>query len=540
MGGPSRATPSSESIGVSAGLVALALALRLPFVWIAPNNGTDAMARYMSAVAWLNDPSRLPTVTATGAWLPLHFWLLGAVVWLAHSERSARLFTALLGGLTILPYWGTLRRTFDRRVALASTLAFALFGFHIAYSATTSCEAPTLFFMACGVYAWLRFALGDGWIWCLSAGVTLSAASLIRFDPWITIPVLSLLLLDFSRGWGSLWSNRSAWQRAIIFGLASSFGAVGWMVFSELKWGDPMELPHRTLLINESALPVLRHSLAFRSVVVPVSLLTALSPVVFVLAAGGIVWVLGRGQWAARSLAVLAVTFFVWDDFNAIHNETTQARYTLMYTWLLIPFAFEALRGLARRWPEGWADRRLYGANLVFFVLWNGAIVAAGHYGPAEVADRLGPMSPLLEPHLEIRQLTRWLRRNVSPSDTIVMDEFNWQSGTILQFSGVPPSHAHRISGSAYSNPELLNQEVQAYIRLRHPRFAVCSPYGPIGRLWSLDDKQTANVPELGIALQLEWQGQYWRIYRINYGQSEQTTNLAPARLKRVADLPSS
>src|SRR5690348_5621449 len=110
-------------------LLALALAVRLPFIWIAPNNGTDALSRFEYAEDWLKAPGLLPVATSEHHWLPLHFWLLGSVLSWWHSERGVRLLTALFGALTILPYWGMMRRILDRGVALASAVAFALFSY---------------------------------------------------------------------------------------------------------------------------------------------------------------------------------------------------------------------------------------------------------------------------------------------------------------------------------------------------------------------------------------------------------------------------
>src|ERR1051326_6938684 len=126
-------------------------------------------------------------------------------------------------------------------------------------------------------------------------------------------------------------------------------------------------------------------------------------------------------------------------------------------------------------------------------------------------------MSPGLEPHLETRELTEWLRQNVNKSDSVVVDEFGFQSGTILHLSGIDHSRAYQVDAVAYSKPEVLEQEVTAFVRARHPGFAVCSPDGPIGALWSLDDRAQADLPALGISLRLEWRGPHWRVYRIDY-----------------------
>jgi hypothetical protein len=500
-------------------LFLLALAVRLLFVVVAPNNGTDAASRLEYAQMWLQHPTKLPPGSATDAWLPLHFWLLGSVLWLWHSEWSARLLTVFLGALTVLPYWGILRRAFERHVALAATFLFAIFGFHVAYSVTTSVEVPTAFFLASGIYFWMRFYLEKRWVWCPLAALAFSAAALCRFEPWVASPILGVLLLDFSNGWISLWSNRAAWLRTVCFGLMASAGALAWMVFSYVKWGDPMELPHRTAYLMRSQMLILRHSSPFRLVVVPVSLLASLSPLIAALAALGVFWVFWRGKPAARRIAVLSLCFFAANQLNAVRTENTQARYTLVYSWLLIPFAFEGLSWLVRRWT--WADsRRAYAGLMGFFLLWQGVIIAGGLYGPPTMADRLGPMSPLLLPHDEIRHLTRWLKEHANDSNALIFDEFNYESGMIIQFAGINPSQAFQVRGPEYSDRSRrasLAARVRDFIRERRPRFAVCSPYGPIGELWSVDDHDEVSLPALEMSLRLQWQGAHWRVYRIDY-----------------------
>src|SRR5579864_5478460 len=99
-------------------LFLLAFGIRFIFVYIAPNGTTDAWSRYHYAVLWLQHPGSLPQATSTDAWLPLHVWLLGAVLWLVKSELGARIFTAVLGAATVAFFWGIVQRAFNRQVAL--------------------------------------------------------------------------------------------------------------------------------------------------------------------------------------------------------------------------------------------------------------------------------------------------------------------------------------------------------------------------------------------------------------------------------------
>jgi 4-amino-4-deoxy-L-arabinose transferase-like glycosyltransferase len=512
----SREIASQSSTAVLLLLLLAAVVIRLVFLFVAPNNTTDAWSRYHYAVLWLQHPGSLPQATSTDAWLPLHFWLMGAVLWLFKTEMAARFLTLTLGALTVLFYWGIVARVFDRRIATASSLVLALFGFHIAFSVTTGSEVPTIFFIAAGTYGWIRYATKERFLWVLFSALMLGAACLCRFEAWLCAPVLGLMLLDSGEGRPSL-RYRRAWLRALGFGLLGSAAAVGWLVFSFLKWGDPLELPHRTMWLNQHFRPaVLRHSVGFELLTVPASLAISLSPVILGLACVGLLYGIRKGSPLMRALAVLALVLLAFNYWNSVRFDVTQARYTLLYSWLLIPFAFEALRWLAS-W-RGWLDSRAaFSAVMIFFLLWQVGIVLGAAYAPPTVADRLAVMSPALPLHHEMRGLTDWLLQNRQPSTAVILDDFDWDSPSISRFAHLDQSETFHITPQHYADRALLKRELESFVRSQHPGLLVCSPYGPIGGMWSVEDRPQLEVENLGLHLQLAWHGQHWRVYTITY-----------------------
>jgi hypothetical protein len=497
-------------------LFLLALGVRFLFLFVAPNNTTDAWSRYHYAVLWLQHPGSLPQATSTDAWLPLHFWLLGAVLWIFKTEMAARVFTVIMGALSVVFLWGIVVRIFDRRIAWVSSLLLALFGFHIAFSVTTGSEVPTIFFLAAGIYAWIRFATCKSPAWMLFSALMFGAACLIRFECWLCAPVLGLMLLDSGEGWRALRDSR-AWERALGFGVLGSAGAVGWMTFSFIKWGDPMELPHRTMWLNLHFHPaILRHSFVFDLLTVPASLAISASPLVILLAFVGVVYVLREGRASARGVAILVTVLFVFNYWNAIRYEVTQARYTLIYSWLLIPFAFEGLLWLAR-WRSGLGSRAAFSTVVIFFLLWQMGIVLGAAYAPPLVGDRLGGMSPAVPLQHEMRNLTDWLLQNHQASTPVVLDDFNWDSPSISRFAHLDRNATFHVTAQDYADRALLKAELERFVRNQHPTLLVCSPYGPIGGLWSVDDHQQLEIGNLGLRLQLLWQGEHWRVYAVSY-----------------------
>jgi len=509
----------SDNAWVLMSLFVAAFGIRLVFLRIAPNNTTDAWSRFHNAVLWLQNPRSLPPATSSSAWLPFHFWLLGAVLWLTKSEMALRIFTALLGSVTVLFYFEIVKRAFDRQVALVSSLMLAVFGFHIAFSVTTGSEVPTIFFMAGGTYAWLRCFSQPSWSWALFSAVTFSLACLCRFEPWLCAPVLGLLLLDSNEKRSALLKDRRLLWRAAGFGLLASAGAIAWMIFSFMKWGDPLELPHRTMALNLQFRPgILRHSVLFRLLTVPVSLLASMTPVVVGLACAGVWRVFKLSRRPARSLAVLALVLFAFNYWNSIRYEVTQARYTLLYSWLLFPFALEGLRWLGEWWD--WIrPRSAIVALVVFFLLWEAGIIVGAAYARPTVADRLSVLSPTVPLHHEMRGLTNWLLQNHSTSTPVILDEFNWDSPNIARFAHLDSAVTFHVTQAHYSDRALMKRDLEQFVKTRHPVFLICSPYGPIGSMWSVDDLQQLSVivQDQSLQLHLEWQGQFWRVYSLTY-----------------------
>ncbi len=498
-------------------LFALGLGVRLIFLQIAPNNTTDAWSRYHNAVLWLQNPGALPPATATNAWLPLHFWLLGALLWLTKSEMALRAFTAVLAALTVLLFWGIVRCAFDRWVALASSLLFALFGFHIAFSVTTGSEAPTIFFMVAGIYGWIRYNAEPRMLWLMLSACAFGAACLIRFEPWLCAPVLGLMLLDSGEGLftAEIFKDRNQVRRAVAFAVVGSAAAFGWMLFSYLKWHDALELPHRTVALNMHFRPAaLRHSIPFRLFTVPASLVLSLTPVVAALAGVGVLRVCWQAIRPARGLAVLAGVLFAFNYWNSMRYEVTQARYTLLYSWLLFPFAFEGLRWMAESW-RALNLRAAIAGVVAFFLLWEAAIIAGAAYARPAIADRLSVLSPAVPLHSEMRGLTNWLRRNHPAGDPLVLDEFNWDSPNIMRFADLKPDSTFHFTQAYYDDPAQMRRDLEQFVLTRHPALFVGSPYGPIGTLWGVGERQQVDLPSLHLHLELKWQGPYWRIYSI-------------------------
>ena len=104
--------------------------------------------------------------------------MIAWVIWLTshifgNAEWALRISSPILHGLTAIVVFGIARLAFDMRVGLWSALAY-LTTPGVSYSSgLISTDVPLLFFWAVGLYAFLRAAREDGWLWPLICGIAL-------------------------------------------------------------------------------------------------------------------------------------------------------------------------------------------------------------------------------------------------------------------------------------------------------------------------------------------------------------------------------
>jgi Dolichyl-phosphate-mannose-protein mannosyltransferase len=498
-------------------LVALAASIRVAFLFVTRNASTDAWARYQIALNWLHHPGQVPSEV----WLPLHFWLLGAVLEFHNSELTVRLATLFLGALTVLPFWALVRRVFDSRVAIYSSVVFACFGMHVGYSTTTGSEVPTIFFMVTGLYGWARYKSEENWRWGVFSGAALSAACLCRFEPWVLVAVLVPLTASFGGCWQTNFGRDL--RRVVIFLSAASTGAVGWSLFSWWKWGSPFASAHATMVAN-ATYPI-QHSMAYRLAAVPVTLLAALSPVIVGLALVGIYQAVASFPSIRGCLALAALALSGSHFLNSALHSVTQARYTLIYSWLLIPFAFQALYALEPA-SNRRTVRKSFLALALFFVVWQAGIAVVAEYGPCSWGDKLGRLSPLMPFPFHLRELMAWVGTHAGSYDSVVVDNFNYEADDILRFA-LPGRIAFKLPFTT-DNSDLLQRELAEFIGSERPKFIVYSADGQLGRMWPLADQPAVEVNVYGNDLHLRrlWQNADYRVYAVEYkASSRDSTN---------------
>ena len=235
-GSPPRVS-SEEARAIWSLLFACALVL-LPRLAVFPwseNLYGDAVVRTELAQRWLQNPHWIAHMD-DGAFQygPLHVYLVaGALALGIDREDAGRWVSLLFGVLTVLPLWSLTRRLGGAQAAWWATAGLALWGMHIQMSTTGGSESVGLFFVL-----WSLALLAEGleenrFPPLFGSALVLNLACAIRYDCWLLIPLLCVLLLLGDR------DRVAAVTRSVCYGLLAMPFVAAWMQGNERAKGDP-------------------------------------------------------------------------------------------------------------------------------------------------------------------------------------------------------------------------------------------------------------------------------------------------------------
>ncbi|MBZ5653408.1 MAG: glycosyltransferase family 39 protein [Acidobacteriia bacterium] len=494
-------------------LLTLALVIRIIFLLHTDNTGTDAWGRYTISLLWSQRPDHVPS----DVWLPLPFWILGGVLRFWPSESAARIFTLLLGTVTVLPFYGVAKRICTPWVAFCSAVVFACLGLHIGYSVSTSSEAPTLLFMIGGTFCWLRFRTDFKFGWLMGAALAFDAAALCRYEVWVFIALIGVLTIIEPRLENHRYSLSKRLSSGVLFVVAASLSSIAWSIFSLREWGDPLAQPHKTVWLNEHRPITLQIGIVHKLLAIPGDLTGTLGPIVLVLALIGIVKALkNRNSSPAWDVAIMAVVMAGFHYYNAVVNGATMARYTLIYSWLFIILCFYGIEVISAKWSLSQSRTALV-FTVASFVVWQSALVLGAHYAPCWIADKLGSVSATVPLRCELQQTISWLNVHLSPTDAVIVDDVQYEGTDVVRFSKVANLRYFRIPYMAEDTASLLS-ELSDFVKAHHPGVLVYSPRGQLGRIWQLPPGSLPqSISGLDFQLCEVWQNGEYRVYRLTY-----------------------
>jgi hypothetical protein len=226
-------------------LLLLALGVRLAALPYATADSFDHAARIWAAWRWIDDPFPL----TWGVWGPLHYYLMGPLVALFGPLHAPTLLHVGLGALLPpLLYLFTRREFGSRAGALLAGAATALYPVAILNSLSVRSETPFAVLLVLAMLALSKVRERHALPWAALAGAALTLAGGLRYEAWMLMPFLALVL----------WPDRRAMALFVAVGLVWPVLA---MASNLAVYGDPLHgftwaSHHELVRMGKGALPL--------------------------------------------------------------------------------------------------------------------------------------------------------------------------------------------------------------------------------------------------------------------------------------------
>lgn len=425
--GPDELTPAAEPrpLVLVLFLVIAALLPRLAVFPINENLHGDAVVRTELAERWAANPHWIDSFH-DGAYQfgPLHLYAVGAVlkVWPDRAD-AGRAVSLLFGTLSVLPLYFLTRRLFGWKAGLVAGLGFAAWGMHIQMSTTAASEALSLFLLL-GVLASFARGWEEGRMRPLFiSAVLLNLACATRYDTWMLIPLLSVLLLFGDR------DKVAAVTRAVLFALLCLPFPLFWMQGNEVATGSALYPVKFIQDFHDSwaAAGVGTYGAAgFRLMNVlfwPGMALFTLTPLVALFGMVGMVSVwrkMPQHRWLIW-VALLPTAYFTFRA-AVMADFVPLGRFTVNQIVLLLPFVAAGFVALTARVPT-MMRHGLVGVTAIVATalpLWLGLFTWQAEEG---MPVTLNPVSPIAQNPPAVMHAARFIEKHIAPGEgDVVLD----------------------------------------------------------------------------------------------------------------------
>ncbi|HXH48020.1 MAG TPA: glycosyltransferase family 39 protein [Terriglobia bacterium] len=491
--------------------ILVGIALRVFFFFIGENAGGDALARAAMTAGWLKHPSfRL----IFGPYLPFDFWLMaGMSLLVGNVGLGARLLSLFLGIGSLAIFWAVARQVYGASAAKLSLLVFAFYSLHVGYSTTSSSEVPYLFFVLTGLLGFFVYRQSGSASALALGAVSLGIGGGIRYEAWLFIFAIFVVLLLFPSDHAGVRFGRSGYvgDVTLFSGIAGSWPFF-WMIYQWKLRGMPLYGITMNYKWVPEQLAEVHKSQLYHLALFPGVILLTLTPVILVAGLYG----LGRGlcHRQRRDFCLIFLIVGVITSFQiAAGGLLPMARYTITLGSLLAMASGYGVEQFARFLPQ--RRVRHLSLGICFLLVLNLGGIFVLSLIPNRFSDKFGSISPALRFPQRIESLGRYLKPRVDLDTAVVIDDYNTEGNLIAHVIGLPllaGDRAYFISRNDL--PGLLD-----YIKKKHPRYLIYSNRGVLRRFLPLPEQCGAFATK-NIQLGCLFQNDIYRVYSIGYEPS--------------------
>jgi 4-amino-4-deoxy-L-arabinose transferase-like glycosyltransferase len=312
-------------------ITSLALSVRLLAFPFATTDEGDSVWRTWIAWRWLSEPKLI----TYGVWGPLHTYLIALSMAIGRDPVIPPvLLQILFSAPTAFLLYLFMRREFaGSRVSLFIAIAYVFYPMAMSTSLTITAEAPFNFFLVLVLFLLSLARQEQGsWKHALGAGIALTLAGMLRYEGWMLIPLLGVLL----------------WKKPgfmMIFVMSSLIHPVFWMIGNALHFGDPLYsitwASNWEINIVGSRDDLNIYKVIFRFFFYPIMTVLGMTPIVGIAClVGAVLAVKRRRKYAVWLIPFLGLSCLLMIS-AAQGSLGLTPRYTLTLGTLLFPFLAE-------------------------------------------------------------------------------------------------------------------------------------------------------------------------------------------------------
>jgi hypothetical protein len=417
-------------------------------------------------MSWLQEPHLI----THGVWGPLHYYLMAMVIGIAPDALSAATGLHLVLGVTtpLLVYAFTRAAFAGPRAALLVAASYAIYPIAIRNSLQVRSEVPFVLLLLIGlVFVELARREDGSWKHALGAGLSITLAAMLRYEAWMLIPLLAVIL----------------WRKPRLMGVFVACALIHplfWMVGNAMHSGDPLYSINYAAQFERDYMGKAAIPWADRVVTAltyPLTILRGMTiPAGLVALAGAAVALLSRERCRVWLLPIAGLAVLIsWSIARGA--LVPKVNYTVTIGTMLFPFAAVIWNRLGvERWPV-WRVLALGAAIIVLMVLSTRQSVMSA-VGLAEL-EGVNPV-PTIQNQETALTLPEVITRHMPTEPALLSDFYGWGVGYYVAML----SQLHRDQTLFVGpNRDVDLQRASAFLA-RYPEGILMALEG--SRLWTL------------------------------------------------------
>lgn len=413
----------------------------------------------------------------------LHFWY--------DPLLSPRIFTVIFGIFIIIPYYFLIELLFGKRIAFYSAILLSLDPLHVIQSGLTTADVVFHFFIFSCLYYFFKFQREEKPVSALIlSAILFNIASMLRFESWIFIPFLFILLYRHNKKYSVIFLSIALILPSLWLYLCHYYNHNAFYSFIKPGMTAHAEIVSR---IKHS-----RQIFGWLNV-----LYVTLGRIVLVSGVCGMIYSFVKKRFIHLALPFLFL-LSLYTASSLMDRMWYNERYSIFLGLLMLPYSVLCIGKISGYFK---LKPLLLFLPFIFF--------------SAAEFKNIG-ISRLPIQSKDVKQIAVWLKTNAKPSDIVILGSDKWDMNhqDIILRSAIPPENFFVVL--AFNTPVAITKEdVRGFIIGRNPRYLILNTTGYLQEILKFDMYQK-KINEFGYVFEAVYSKdtvgfKRFNIYEIHY-----------------------